>query len=173
MEVLFGVCKDGSTVRHGTPQFLLRSTVRWYGTPFLQWYRYGTLVQYAFLCNGTDTVPVAYAGFWKGGGQKIWEEQRSEFEIVMLKFRPMFRQNQVNSKNKKKGLHSNFVPFFAQNQVKSKKKGLHSKSADFEPKAWCPTCKGGGACLNFAHFSMQFCNPGDSKGRAMAQWPPP
>ena len=33
--------KDGSTVRYGTlvrygmPQFLLRSTVRWYGTPFL------------------------------------------------------------------------------------------------------------------------------------------
>ena len=23
-----------STVRYGTPQFLLRSTVRWYGTPF-------------------------------------------------------------------------------------------------------------------------------------------
>ena len=22
---------------------------------------------------------------------------------------------------------------------------------------------GGGACLNFAHFSMQFCNPGDPK----------
>ena len=22
---------------------------------------------------------------------------------------------------------------------------------------------GGGACLNFAHFSMQFCNPGEPK----------
>ena len=31
-------------VRYGTPQFLLRSTVRWYGTPFLQWYGYGMLV---------------------------------------------------------------------------------------------------------------------------------
>ena len=30
----------------------------------------------------------------------------------------------------------------------------------------------GGACLNFAHFSMQFCNPVDPKGGAMAQWPP-
>ena len=37
--------KDGSTVRYvgtvrteGTRQLLLRSTVHWYGTPFLQWY---------------------------------------------------------------------------------------------------------------------------------------
>ena len=38
--------------------------------------------------------PVAYAGFWKGGGgkkfQKIWEKHRSEFEIVTLKIRSIF-----------------------------------------------------------------------------------
>ena len=30
--------------KDGTPQFLLRSTVHWYGTPFLQRFWYGTLV---------------------------------------------------------------------------------------------------------------------------------
>ena len=34
-------------VRYVTLQFLLRGTVRWYGTPFLEWYGYGTLVRYA------------------------------------------------------------------------------------------------------------------------------
>ena len=36
---------------------------------------------------------VANAGFWKGRQklQKIWEEHKSEFEIVTLKFRPIFR----------------------------------------------------------------------------------
>ena len=37
----------GLAVRYGTPQFLLRSTVRWYGTPFLYWYGYDTLLRYA------------------------------------------------------------------------------------------------------------------------------
>ena len=30
-----------------------------------------------------------------------------------------------------------------------------------------------GACLNFAHFSMQFCNPGDPKGGPWPNGPPP
>ena len=39
--------------------------------------------------------PVAYAGFKKGWGggqelQEIWEEQTSEWEIVQLKFSPIF-----------------------------------------------------------------------------------
>ena len=37
----YGVVKDGSTVRYGTSQFLLISTVRWYVRLF---------------CNGTGTV---------------------------------------------------------------------------------------------------------------------
>ena len=36
-------------VRYGTPQFLLRSLIRWYGTLFLKWYKHGTLVWYAFF----------------------------------------------------------------------------------------------------------------------------
>ena len=67
-------------------------------------------------------------------------------------FVPVFAQNQV--KSKKKVLHSNFVPFFAQNQVIS------------SPKPDAQLAKG--PCLNFAHFSMQFCNPGDPKG---GPWP--
>ena len=67
--------------RYGTLWKLNWSTVRWYGT----------------VQDEKYVVPVAYAGFWKGGGgggqkvQKIWEELRSEFEIVTLKFRPIFR----------------------------------------------------------------------------------
>ena len=37
----------GTLVRYVTLQFLLRGTIRWYGTPFLEWYGYGTLVRYA------------------------------------------------------------------------------------------------------------------------------
>ena len=36
-----------------------------------------------------------------------------------------------------------------------------------------PNLQRGGPCLNFAHFTMQFCNPSDPKGGAMAQCPPP
>ena len=36
----------GTLVRYGTPQFLIRSAVHWYGMPFLKWYEYGTLVRY-------------------------------------------------------------------------------------------------------------------------------
>ena len=53
--------------------------------------------------------------------QKIWEEQRSESEIVPLKFSPIFRpksgEEQKNKKvksKKKEGLHSNLVQFFVQ-----------------------------------------------------------
>ena len=78
---------------------------------------------------------VAYAEFWKGGQklQKIWEEQRTESEIVppkhqsdfsskirwrakkssSLKFSPIFCPK-LGMKSKKKGLHSNLVQFFAQ-----------------------------------------------------------
>ena len=126
------------------------------------------------IVNPLITKPVAYAGFWKGGGgggggggrnQKIWEEHRSEFEIVTLKFRPIFRPKsgeEQKNKNKKKIFTQKFFPFFAQYQVIS----------SLKPDALL--AKGRGACLNFAHFSMQFCNPGDPKGGSwpMAQWPP-
>ena len=64
--------------------------------------------------------------FKKGGQklQKIWEEHRSEFEIVILKFRPIFRP----------------------------------KSGDFEPKAWCPTCKGGGGGGHASILLTFLCN---------------
>ena len=39
----------GTVHRYGMPQFLLRSTLRWYCTFFLKWYGYGRLVRYAFL----------------------------------------------------------------------------------------------------------------------------
>ena len=63
-------------------------------------------------------------------------------------------------KSKKKKSSLKFRPIFG------------PKLGDFEPKAWCPTCKRGGACLNFAYFSMQFCNPGDQKGGHGPMAPP-
>ena len=42
-------------------QFLLRSTVRWYGTPFLKWYGYGTLVRYASKIELTYGTLVQYS----------------------------------------------------------------------------------------------------------------
>ena len=62
------------------------------------------------------TGAVAYAGFWKGEGQKlqkIWGEQRSESEIVPSKMSPIFRPK-LGEEQKKKGLHSNLVRFFTQ-----------------------------------------------------------
>ena len=105
--------------------------------------------------------PAAYAGFWKWGGRN-------------------FRKLERNIDQNLKLSHSNFVPFFAQNQVKSIKKRsslkfhpiFRPKSGDFEAKAWCQTCKGV-ACLNFSHFSEQFCNPGDPKGGGNGPVPPP
>ena len=96
-------------------------------------------------------------------------------------FVPFSAQNQVN--RKKKGLHSSFVPFFAQNQVKSEKK---RSSIAFSPSSSPKPGRnarnipfvqsnqrgGGGPCLNFAHFSMQFCNPGDPKGGPWPNAPP-
>ena len=52
--------------------------------------------------------------------QKICEEHRSEFEIVILKFGPIFLSK--SGEEQKKGLHSNFVPFFSRNQVISSPK---------------------------------------------------
>ena len=107
-------------------------------------------------------VAVAYAGFWKEGGARI------------------FRKFERNIDQNLKLSHSNFVPFFAQTQVKSKKKVFTQISSHFSPNIrwfWAqslmPNLQRGGACLNFAHFSMQFCIPGNPKGGAMAQYPPP
>ena len=97
----------------------------------------------------------------KKGGQKLQKFERNidqNLKSSHSNFGPFFAQNQVKSKNKKqkkeKGLYSNSVPFFAQNQVISSPK----------PDARLAKGGGGGACLNFAHFSMQLCNPGDPKG---------
>ena len=71
--------------------------------------------------GGTKTWvggPVAYAGFRKGGGQKfqkIWEQQRSESEIVPLKFSPIFRPKlgEEQKKTKKTNRSSlKFIPIF-------------------------------------------------------------
>ena len=109
---------------------------------------------------------VAYAGFWKGGAklQKIWEEQRSELEIVPLKIRPIFRPNLGEKQKKDFSLKLS--------QISSAMPRLVAQNV---PSAWSnfmPNLQRGGACLNFAYFSMQFCNPGDPKGGAMTQWFP-
>ena len=113
----------------------------------------------------TTSTAVAYAGFWKGGGrgqklQKIWEEHRSEFEIVTLKFRPILRPKS-GEEQKKKRSSPKFRPIFRPKSVKFRAQNL---MPNLQSK--------GGPCLNFAHFSMQFSNPGDLKGGPWPDAPP-
>ena len=71
-----------------------------------------------------------------------------------------FRKFERNIDQNLKLSYSNFVPFFAQNQVIS------------SPKPDAQFAKGG-PCLDFAHFSMQFCNHGDPKGGGHGPMAPP
>ena len=67
-------------VRYGTPQFLPKSTVRWYGTLFLQWYGYVTLVRYAFCVM----VRVRYVG-------TLFEFQNLPTKRFMCKVQPSMK----------------------------------------------------------------------------------
>ena len=79
---------------------------------------------------------------------------------------------------KKKRSSPKFKAFFCPKsgdlQIK-KKRSLLKVRPVFHPNSMpdAQLTKGGGPCLNFAHFTMQFCNPSDPKGGGMAQWPPP
>ena len=46
----------GTLVRYGTPQFLLRSRVRWYGTFFFVMVRVRYFGTVRLFCKGTGTV---------------------------------------------------------------------------------------------------------------------
>ena len=94
----------------------------------------------------------------RGGARNFRKFERNIDQNLKLShsnFVPFFAQNQV--KSKKKGLHSNFVPFFAQNQVKKKKRS----SLKFRP-IFCP--KSGeeqkkiffhqAQRLNYAHYEI-------------------
>ena len=127
--------------------------------------------------------PAAYAGFWKRGGggggkklQKIGEEHKSEFEIVTLKFRPIFRPKSGKEHKKKvfTQISSHFRPKLGEEQ--KKKKVFTQISSHFLPKIrWfrgqslMPNLQRGGYVSIFSHFSEQFCNHGDPKGGG--QWP--
>ena len=75
--------------------------------------------------------------------------------------------------------HSNFVPFFAQNQVKSKKKGLLSSFVPFfaqnqvisSPKPDAQLAKGG-AMPQICSLFCAILQSWRLKGRAIAQCPP-
>ena len=111
--------------------------------------------------------------------RKGYESSSSVCRILKKGGARIFRKFERNIDQNLKLSHSNFVPFFAQTQVKSKKKGLHSNFVPFfaqyqvisSPKPDAQLAKGG-ACLNFAHFSMQFCIPGDPRG-GHGPMPPP
>ena len=127
-----------------------------------------------------------------GGGarnfRKILEEQRSETEIVTSKISPIFGPK-LGEKQQKKRFSLKFDPIFRPKLGEEQKKGLHSNFVRFFAQTWVQACKKctehtlcvikpyaqltkGGPCLNFAYFSMQFYNPGDPKGETMAQCPP-
>ena len=79
--------------------------VSWFAIK-LQQSAVGLSLKYCLLLrNKQHPKPVAYAGFWKGGVQdfqKIWEEQRSESDIVSLKFSSIFRPKYREEQKKKK-----------------------------------------------------------------------
>ena len=126
--------------------------------------------------------------------KKVFAKIQSDFSAEIRNSKLFSAQNQVISKNKKKKRSSpkfrvifrpnsefrNSKLFSAQNQVippKKKKKMkvrsvFHPNSLKFPAESLVPNLQRGGPCLNFAHFTMQFCNPSDPKGGAMAQWPP-
>ena len=88
-----------------------------------------------------------------------------------------FRKFERNIDQNLKLPHSNFVPFFAQNQVKSKKKSFVPFFAQSQlissPKPDAQLAKGGEAMPQFCslfYAILQFWQP---KGGAMAQCPPP
>ena len=110
---------------------------------------------------------VAYAGFWKGGGQKfqkIWEEQRSESEVVPLKFSLIFRPN-LGEEHKNKRSSLKFRPIFRPNLGEEQKikikKDVYSRSvpfftrthSNFQPKAWKPDAQ-----LTKGGAMPQFCS---------------
>ena len=130
--------------------------------------------------------------------KKIFAKIQSDFSAEIRNSKVFSAQNQVISKKKKKvfaKIQSDFSAeirnskvFSAQNQVISKKKKKKKKVftqgpsrfspeltqiSSQKPESLMPNLQRGGPCLNFAHFTMQFCNPSDPKGGAMAQWPPP
>ena len=106
------------------------------------------------------TQPVAYAGFWKGGARNFRKFERNIDQNLKLSY-SNFAQNQVKSKKKRSSLkfRPNFRPKLGEEQKKKKKKGLHSNfvpifaqiHSNLEPIAWKPDAQlaKGGAMPKF------------------------
>ena len=104
----------------------------------------------------------------KRGGQelqKIWEEQRSESEIVPPKFSPIFCPKLGEEQKKKSSLK---FPSISSPKPKRKAQNIPFVWSNLMPNLR----RGGGACLIFAYFSRQFYNPGDPKGGPWHNAPP-
>ena len=107
---------------------------------------------------------------------KSGEDQKKK--TSSLNFRPVFGPKldedrflaQKTKKKKKKGFHSNLVRFLAQNWVQGKNKRLR---LPFVCSNLLPKVQRGGACRNFAYYSMLIILSWRPKGVAMAQCPPP
>ena len=131
------------------------------------------------MCWNRPTA-VAYAGFWKRGGQKlqnIWEEHTSEFEIVILKFRPIYLSKSGEEKKKSSSLKfcPSFLPKSGEEQKKKKKVFTQISSHVFEPylQTLMPNLQRGGAHASILlTFLCNFAILATQRG-AMAQWPPP
>ena len=101
-----------------------------------------------------EALAVAYAGFWKGGGGqellKIWEEQRSELEIVPPKISLSFCSKLAEEQKKRSSLK------FSPNICRKLGAGLKQtyKTHPFCDQSLCLTYKKGGPCHNFAYYSM-------------------
>ena len=124
----------------------------------------------------------------KRGGQKfqkIWEEQRSESEVVPLKFSLIFRPN-LGEEHKKKRSSLKFRPIFRPNlgEEQKKKKGLYSRSVPFspeltqissqKPESLMPNLqRGGGHASILLTLLCNFAILATQRGGPLGQWPPP
>ena len=101
-----------------------------------------------------EALAVAYAGFWKGGGGqellKIWEEQKSELEIVPPKISLSFCSKLAEEQKKRSSLK--FSPNICRNLGAGLKQTY--KTHPFCDQSLCLTYKKGGPCHNFAYYSM-------------------
>ena len=124
-----------------------------------------------------NKVPVISNSQWRtqdfergGGGPGTSENlRRTESEIVPPKISPIFCPK-LGEEQKKKGLHSNLVRFFAQTWEQAWEK--RTKHTLCVSNLMHNFQTGGGACINFAYFSIQFYNPGDPKGGPWHNGPP-
>ena len=92
---------------------------------------------------------------------KIQSDFSAEIRNSKVFFRPKLGHLHKKKKKKKERSLLKVRPVF------------HPNSLHFPAESLMPNLQRGGPCLNFAHFTMQFCIPSDPKGGPWHNGPPP